>query len=86
MKDLTYLITMIVIFIAGPGIARQPAPVKVENGFLQGKYENGLTVYLGIPFAAPPVGDLRWRPPQPAEKWDGVRHAIKFAPGPIQER
>lgn len=84
MKDLTYLITMIVIFIAGPGIARQPAPVKVENGFLQGKYENGLTVYLGIPFAAPPVGDLRWRPPQPAEKWDGVRHAIKFAPGPIQ--
>ena len=46
--------------------------------------EDGLTVYKGIPFAAPPVGDLRWRAPQPAAKWDGVKQANKFAPGPIQ--
>ena len=51
---------------------------------MQGTSEDGLTVYRGIPFAAPPVGDLRWRAPQPAAKWEGVRQATKFAPGPIQ--
>jgi len=61
-----------------------PAPVKVEEGLLQGTSEDGLTVYKGIPFAAPPVGKLRWRAPQPAAKWDGVRQAFNFAPGPIQ--
>ncbi len=51
---------------------------------LQGTYEDGLTVYKGIPFAAPPVGDLSWRAPQPAAKWEGVLQADKFALGPIQ--
>ena len=70
------------MFAAGPGLAQQPAPVKVEGGLVQGTSEDGLTVYRGIPFAAPPVGDLRWRAPQPAAKWEGVRQATKFAPGP----
>jgi hypothetical protein len=56
------------------------APVKVEGGLLEGTSEDGLTVYRGIPFAAPPVGELRWRAPEPAAKWDGVRHADKFGP------
>jgi para-nitrobenzyl esterase len=56
------------------------AAVKVEQGLLEGRSENGLTVYKGIPFAAPPVGDLRWRAPQPAAKWNGVRQADKYAP------
>src|SRR5512137_2379399 len=58
--------------------------VKVEGGLVEGTVENGLAVYRGIPFAAPPVGDLRWRAPQPAAKWKGVKQAVKFAPGPIQ--
>jgi para-nitrobenzyl esterase len=58
--------------------------VTVEQGRLQGTKEAGLTVYRGIPFAAPPVGDLRWRAPQPAAKWEGVRPADKFAPQCIQ--
>lgn len=66
------------------GLAQQPAPVKVAEGLLQGTFEDGLTVYRGIPFAAPPVGELRWRAPQPAAKWEGVRLADKFAPGPMQ--
>ena len=56
----------------------------VEQGPLQGTNEDGLTVYRGIPFAAPPVGDLRWRAPLPAAKWAGVRQADKFGPSPIQ--
>ncbi len=56
------------------------AAVKVEQGLLEGKVEDGLTIYRGIPFAAPPVGDLRWRAPQPPAKWQGVRQADKYAP------
>jgi para-nitrobenzyl esterase len=55
-----------------------PATVKVDQGMLAGRVEDGLTVYRGIPFAAPPVGDLRWRPPQPAARWSGVRQADTF--------
>jgi para-nitrobenzyl esterase len=64
--------------------APQPTPVKTVLGLVQGTSEDGLTVYRGIPFAAPPVGDLRWRAPQPAAKWDGVRQATQFAPIPVQ--
>ena len=78
------LAAMLSMVAAGPGLAQQPAPVKVEQGLVQGTNEDGLTVYRGIPFAAPPVGDLRWRAPQPAAKWDGVRQATNFAPAPIQ--
>ncbi len=61
-----------------------PKVVQVEQGGLQGTSENGLAVYRGIPFAAPPVGVLRWRAPQPAAAWQGVKIADKFAPGPMQ--
>ncbi|MDP4245942.1 MAG: carboxylesterase family protein [Bacteroidota bacterium] len=81
MRPFIFLLSITV----GAGVANaQPAPVKVNEGNLQGTFENGLTVYKGIPFAAPPVGELRWRPPQPAAKWDGVRQANKFAPEPMQ--
>jgi para-nitrobenzyl esterase len=81
------IITILVFFIVNAPlilIAQQPAPVKVENGLLQGIYEDGLAVYKGIPFAAPPVADFRWKAPQPAAKWTGVRLADKFAPGAVQ--
>lgn len=57
---------------------------KVEQGVLKGTREGALTVYRGLPFAAPPIGDLRWRPPQPPAKWQGVRPADKFAPECVQ--
>lgn len=62
----------------------QMLTAKVEQGVLQGSYDHGLTIYKGIPFAKPPVGELRWRAPQPPAKWIGVRDAKKFAPAPIQ--
>ena len=83
MKNFNSVLMMFVMMIVSSCVAQQPAPVKVEEGLLQGTSEDGLTVYRGIPFAAPPVGDLRWRAPQSAAKWDGVRKAVKFAPGPI---
>jgi len=78
------LIVLSVIFISVHVIAQEPKPVKVEEGLLQGTVEEGLQIYKGIPFAAPPVGDLRWKAPQPPVKWDGVKQADKFAKGPIQ--
>lgn len=67
----------------GPGFADEPAPVMTQYGQVLGVAEKDLTVYRGVPFAAPPVGDLRWRPPQPAASWDGVRQAVDFAPDPV---
>ena len=61
--------------------AETPAPVKVAGGSVQGVLEDDLAVYKGIPFAAPPVGDLRWRAPQPVAKWPGVLNAGGFKPG-----
>jgi para-nitrobenzyl esterase len=60
------------------------APVKVAQGELEGKEEQGLRVFLGIPFAAPPVNALRWRAPQPAASWSGVRKADQFGPACAQ--
>src|ERR1035437_818282 len=80
MKKITILIAVFLMFVAVQSIAQQPSPVKVSEGMVQGAFENGLTVYKGIPFAAPPVGDLRWKAPQPATKWDGVKQATKYGP------
>ncbi len=64
----------------GVSAAAQQAPpvVRVDGGQLQGVVADGVVSYKGIPFAAPPVGDNRWRPPQPSSPWDGVRDASKF--------
>src|ERR1035441_6910969 len=71
---------LLAILAGGIFSAQKPPQVKVEAGLLRGTSENGLSVYRGIPFAAPPVGDLRWRPPQPATKWQGLKPADKFGP------
>jgi len=60
--------------------------VKVENGIVQGlpAADPRITSFKGIPFAAPPVGENRWRAPQPAKNWDGVLKAFQFAPVSMQ--
>ena len=78
------LVTALALLAVESNFAQQPAPVAVEQGLVQGATEGDLTVYRGIPFAAPPVGALRWRAPQPAAKWDGIRQTTKFGPAPIQ--
>ncbi len=57
----------------------QLEPTRIDSGLVRGvPLGDGLVVYRGIPYAAPPVGALRWRPPQPATAWDGVRNATEF--------
>jgi para-nitrobenzyl esterase len=58
----------------------QSGIVETDAGQIAGFQQGELQVFLGIPFAAPPVGDLRWRPPAPVEPWEGVKETKKFAP------
>lgn len=61
------------------------APITVESGDLSGlQLPNNLRAFLGVPYAAPPVGDLRWRAPQLPVPWEGVRRAEKFGPSAVQ--
>ncbi|HEY6345119.1 MAG TPA: carboxylesterase family protein [Bryobacteraceae bacterium] len=55
--------------------------VLTESGAISGVRESGLSVYKGVPFAAPPVHDFRWRPPAHVALWTGTRKADAFAPG-----
>jgi len=67
-------------------INRFPVQTKIENGIIEGFKDSktGLQQYFGIPFAKPPVGELRWKAPQVLENWKGVLRTSKFGPKPIQ--
>jgi len=54
------------------------ATVSTRSGKLEGNFQNGIYVFKGIPYAAAPVGNLRWMPPQPVKSWSGVRPAKKY--------
>lgn len=58
----------------------------IQNGIIEGNYDtkSGIQTYFGIPFAKPPVGDLRWKDPQPIVSWKGVKETKKFGPRPMQ--
>ena len=57
-----------------------------QNGIIEGNYDtkSGIQTYFGIPFAQPPVGDLRWKDPQPLAPWKGVKETKHFGPRPMQ--
>ena len=54
--------------------------VRVDGGVVRGRLEHGVIAFKGIPYAAPPVGALRWEPPGPVKPWTGVRPALHFGP------
>lgn len=56
------------------------SPVATDAGLIEGVAEGGIRVYRGIPYAAAPIGDRRWRAPQQAPKWEGVRSSVSFSP------
>jgi para-nitrobenzyl esterase len=79
----TRSITAIAILLTASAFAK---PVKVESGMLEGHpgTHADVTVYKGVPYAAPPVGDLRWKVAQPAPHWQGVKNAAAFGPSCMQ--
>lgn len=69
---------------AAPGRAAAPPVVSLAQGALAGRREAGVDRWAGIPYAAPPVGPLRWQPPQPHAGWTGLRDAGDFGPACLQ--
>lgn len=75
----------VVLVLLGASVGAEKKPVRTDAGLVSGvKDSNGVTAYLGIPFAAPPVGPLRWRPPQPAAHWSSVRAANHYGASCMQ--
>ena len=73
------------MLLASVAAAAQVDPIATEGGLVDGvTLESGVRAWLGVPFAAPPVRELRWRPPQPMPKWRGVLHAERAAPMCLQ--
>ena len=81
---------MYIAMLGAAALVAAPASAQIETaqvtgGTVEGVVGDGLSTYLGIPFAAPPVGDLRWKAPQPVKAWSGVRKADHHAAGCMQE-
>jgi para-nitrobenzyl esterase len=78
---------MAVLAFALPAQASDDLTIQTDRGKVQGKMsaDGQARDFLGIPFAAPPIGPLRWKPPQPAAKWHGVRHATSFGSRCMQQ-
>ncbi|TXF90388.1 carboxylesterase family protein [Neolewinella aurantiaca] len=87
----TFFLTLAIVAIASALFAQNPNgfPVHttVQGGILEGDYDNktGIQTYLGIPYAQPPVGPLRWKAPQPMKPWSGKKMAKNFGPRAIQK-
>lgn len=80
---LSLMITSLLIW-SGLGFAADSPRADTTAGMVEGASESGLSVFRGVPFAAPPVDELRWREPQPVPSWDGVRQTSTFAPRCMQ--
>jgi para-nitrobenzyl esterase len=69
---------LMMMFAVATVVSAATDEVKVDTGRLKGVESGGLIIFKGVPFAAPPVGDLRWLAPQPAKKWSEVRSAAEY--------
>jgi para-nitrobenzyl esterase len=61
-----------------------PTLVRIDSGPITGEVGEGVRIYRGLPYAAPPVGPLRWKPPQPVEAWEAPRACTEFGPSCLQ--
>src|SRR4051812_17957170 len=75
-----WAVCLVSMFACGTLVHAAPPQVRTANGKLGGVEAGDLAVFRGIPFAAPPIATLRWRAPQPASSWRGVRKADNFSP------
>jgi len=78
------------------GSSEKEPIVKTSSGIIRGLTDGGISIFKGIPYATPPIGEFRWRPPQPVKAWEGIRDTKEYgfncaqggwgaAPGTIQE-
>ena len=79
------VLSMALIMATAQTALSQIRTAKVTGGEVQGVVSGDVASFKGIPFAAPPVGDLRWKPPQPVKPWTGVKSADTMAPGCMQD-
>jgi para-nitrobenzyl esterase len=91
MRTQVYLLLLIAFLFSVntaflPSFQNEPAVVTIEGGKISGLHtsDNKISIYKGIPFAAPPVGNLRWKAPQPVIPWSGVRKCEAFGASPMQ--
>jgi para-nitrobenzyl esterase len=86
MIRLLAFVPAIVSLVAASAAAAIEDPVRLDTGLIAGTAGStpDVRVFKGVPFAAPPVGPLRWRPPQPVQSWSGVREASTFGPRCMQ--
>jgi len=81
------LVLALAVLISPLGLyAASSLRVDTATGQIEGTREGSIREFLGIPYAAPPVGDLRWKQPEPAPKWNGVRPATSFGARCMQAR
>jgi para-nitrobenzyl esterase len=89
MKSTCHFILIYSLAVSGLyGQRLQSKAVHTASGLVAGQLnaKTGVTSYKGIPFAAAPVGDLRWKAPRPAASWKGVRACLAFGPSPMQPK
>jgi para-nitrobenzyl esterase len=83
-SSLATVVAIVTMVLNSPTKAADTIVIKIDTGSVRGTEANGVISFKGIPYARPPVKDLRWRPPQPAEHWRGTRDATKFGPECMQ--
>lgn len=80
-----FALTLAAMAISIATSAQDALSVKTSYGILEGLDISGIKTFKGVPFAAPPTGDNRWREPQPLQPWQGIRECHDYAPDPMQE-
>jgi len=79
------LLALALVLSPTAALADDAPAVETTSGPVRGTVEDGLEVFLGIPYAAPPIGELRWKPPEPVEPWTAVLDATEFGPACPQD-
>lgn len=80
------LILLSAVMFSSITLSAQLSDVKTDKGLVSGYKSGEISIFKGIPFASPPVGELRWKAPQPAKNWTGVLKCEKFSASPMQNK